>query len=107
MAHSWEELHRMTVTKLRAVAKELDYEELHGYRTMHKEELVPALCHALGIEDHAHHEVVGLDKASIKAKIRELKVQRDAALAAHDSTELKRVRRRIHRLKRRMHKATV
>jgi DNA-binding IclR family transcriptional regulator len=107
MTHTWEELHDMTVTRLREIAAGLEHEELHGYRTMHKEQLLPALCHALGIEDHAHHVVVGIDKSAIKAKIRELKVQRDAALAAGDSKQLKRIRRRIHRLKRELHKATV
>lgn len=105
--HTWDSLHKLTVTKLRQIAKELDYEELHGYRTMHKEQLLPALCHALGIEDHAHHEIVGIDKTAVKARIRELKTQRDAAIAVHDSAELKRIRRRIHRLKRRLHRATV
>ena len=108
MTHTWEELHKMPVKKLREIAEELgDHDELHGYSTMHKEKLVPALCHVLGIEDHAHHEVVGIDKAAIKGKIRELKVARDEALAAGDSVQLKRVRRKIHRLKRRLHKATV
>jgi DNA-binding IclR family transcriptional regulator len=107
MTHTWEELQKMTVTKLRTIAKELEHDQLHGYRTMHKEQLVPALCHALGIEDHAHHEIVGIDKATVKARIRELKVQRDAALEAHDSAELKRVRRKIHHLKRKLHRATV
>ena len=108
MDYTWEQLHKMPAKKLREIAEGLgDHDELHGYSTMHKENLVPALCHVLGIEDHAHHEVVGIDKASIKAKIRDLKVQRDEALAAGDSVQLKRVRRKIHRLKRKLHKATV
>jgi len=108
MAHTWEELHKTPVKKLRQIAEELgDHDELHGFSTMHKEDLVPALCHVLGIEDHAHHEVVGVDKAAIKARIKELKVQRDEALAARDSVQLKRTRRKIHRLKRELHKATV
>lgn len=107
MAYTWEELHKLTVSRLREIASEMDREELHGYRTMHKEQLLPALCHALGIEDHAHHEVVGINKARVKARIRELKVQRDAALSARDSEQLKRLRRKIHRLKRALHRATV
>lgn len=108
MDYTWEELHKTPVKKLREIAEELgEHEELHGYSTMHKEELVPALCHALGIEDHAHHEVVGINKAAIKKRIRALKKERDEALAAGDSVELKRVRRKIHRLKRKIHKATV
>jgi hypothetical protein len=50
---------------------------------------------------------VGIDKAAVKAKIRELKVQRNAAIEAHDHRQLKVIRRRIHHLKRKMHKATI
>lgn len=108
MEHTWEELRRTPVKKLRELAEGLgDHDELHGFLTMHKEDLVPALCHVLGIEDHAHREVVGVDKASIKARIKELKMQRDEALAARDSVQVKRIRRKIHRLKRELHKATV
>ncbi len=74
---------------------------------MHKEDLLPALCEALGIEAHAHHEVVGLDKAAIKAEIRELKVKRDEAFAAGDKTGVQRARRRIHRLKGTLRRATI
>ena len=73
---------------------------------MNKEHLIGALAKALGIQ-HTHHDVVGIDKASIKARIRELKTQRAAAINAHDHKQLKVVRRTIHRLKRRIHKATV
>jgi hypothetical protein len=108
MDYTWDDLRKMPVKKLREIAEELgDHEELHGFLTMHKEQLVPALCHVLGVEDHAHHEIIGVDKASIKAQIRELKLQRDEVLAAKDPVELKRIRRKIHRLKRKLHKATV
>ena len=50
-------------------------------------------------------KVVGIDKKAIKGQIQELKKKRAAALEAHDHTELKRVRRRIHRLKRKMRKS--
>ena len=104
MAHTYEELKEMTVAQLRDVAKETD---VRGYSSMHKEHLLHALCEALGIEEHVHHEVKGIDKASVKARIKQLKEERDEALAAKDRVRLKRVRRRIHRLKRRIHKATV
>jgi hypothetical protein len=74
---------------------------------MHKDELLKALCKVLGIEAHEHHDVVGINKSQIKAQIRELKVQRDALMEAHDHRQLKLVRRKIHHLKRRIHKATV
>ncbi len=107
MSHTYEELKHTRVADLREIAKGLDHEAVQGYSTMHKEELVQALCTALGIEAHVHHEVVGIDKASVKAKIKALKAQRAEALEAKDRVALKRIRRKIHRLKRRIHKATV
>ena len=80
---------------------------MRGYTTMHKDQLVLALCEVMGIEAHSHHEVKGLDKRAIKNQIRELKGKRDVALEAHDHKELKRVRREMHGLKRALHKATV
>jgi hypothetical protein len=74
---------------------------------MHKEQRVLALCEALGVDAHVHHEVVGVDKAAIKAQIRELKAKRDEALKAHDHAGLKAARRRIHRLKRKIRKSMV
>ena len=40
----------------------------------------------------------GFDKTAIKAKMRELKAERAAALEAHDSTKLKAIRRHLHSL---------
>jgi hypothetical protein len=105
--HTYDELHNMTVAQLREVAKGMEDRALRGYSTMHKADLLTALCTALEIEAHVHHEVVGIDKTVIKDKIRQLKVQRDKALEAHDHKQLKLVRRRIHRLKRSLRAATV
>ena len=107
MTHTYEELHGMTVAQLRDVAKETEDESLSGYSTMHKEELLGALCTALGVEAHVHHEVVGIDKSAIKGQIKALKAERQRALDAGDKQELKSVRRRIHRLKRSLRRATV
>lgn len=106
MAYTFEELKHKTLAELRDIAKGDDKEVVQGYTQMNKEHLVVALAKALGIQ-HEHHDVVGIDKGGIKARIRELKTQREAALAAHDRAQLKVVRRTIHRLKRRIHKATV
>lgn len=106
MAHTFEELKHKTVAELRELAKGSEHEALQGYTQLNKEHLLVALAKALGIQ-HEHHDVVGVDKAAIKARIRELKVKRDAALGAHDHAQLKIVRRNIHRLKRQIHKATV
>ena len=106
-AHTFDELHGMTVANLRDIVKGLpDDEVLHGYSTMHKEDLVLALCKALGIEDHLHHDVVGIDKGAINTRIKRIKKSRDAALEAHDSKALRRARRRIRSLKRKIRKAT-
>lgn len=107
MEHTYHDLHGMTVTQLREIAAETEHSAVHGYSTMHKEPLVQALCEAFGIEAHEHHEVVGIDKAPIKAEIRALKIKRDEAQAAGDRAEANRARRRIHRLKRRLRRATV
>jgi rubrerythrin len=106
MAVTYEQLKHKTVVELREMAKGIEHEAVQGYTQMNKEHLLTALSKALGIQ-HEHHEVVGVDKASIKARIRQLKAQRASALEAHDHAQLKVVRRTIHRLKRRIHKATV
>ena len=107
MAYTHHELKSKTVAQLREIAKGIEHESLSGYSVMHKDNLVTALCNALGIEMHEHHEVVGVDKAAIKLRIKALKAKRDAAITAHDHKQLKVARRSIHRLKRQIHKATV
>jgi DNA-binding IclR family transcriptional regulator len=107
MAYTHSELKHKTLAELRNIAKDIEHEAVKGYTQLNKEHLVVALCKALDIEMHEHHEVIGIDKAAIKSRIRELKERRTSALAAHDHAQLKAVRRRIHRLKRQIHKATV
>jgi hypothetical protein len=106
MAFTIEELRHKNIAELREMAKGLEHEAVQGYTQLNKEHLVIALAKALGIQ-HTHHDVIGVDKAQIKKRIRELKIKREAALSAHNHTELKAVRRNIHRLKRQIHKATV
>ncbi|KPK80391.1 MAG: hypothetical protein AMS25_09115 [Gemmatimonas sp. SM23_52] len=107
MAYTWDQLHKMTVTRLREIAKGIDDESLRGYSTMHKHELLPALCNVLGIESRAHHEAVGVDKTAIKAQIRALKAKRDAALEAGNPADAKEARHKIKRLKRKVRRSTV
>lgn len=107
MAYTHQELKHKTLAELRDIAKDIEHEAVQGYTQLNKEHLVVAICKALNIDIHDHHEVVGIDKAAIKSRIKEVKKQRDAALASHDRAQLKRARRTIHRLKRRIHKATV
>ncbi len=106
MDYTYEQLKHKTVAELREIAKGIESEVVQGYTQLNKEHLVVVISNALGIK-HEHHDVVGVDKASIKSRIRELKQKRDEALSAHDHDQLKVVRRTIHRLKRQIHKATV
>lgn len=100
MAYTYHELKEKTIQELRDIAKDVHHDAVQGYSQMNKEHLLPALCKALGIDVHEHHAVKGIDKPAIKAKMRELKVQRTAALEASDPARLKSVRRQLHRLNR-------
>jgi len=94
VAHTYEELKGKTVAELREIAKDV----VKGASQMNKDHLLPALCQALGIETHAHHEAHGIDKPALKAKMRELRAERAKALDAHDHAQLKSLRRQLHRL---------
>ncbi len=107
MTYAYEELKGKTVAELREIASGLEHEAVKGYTQLNKDNLLAALCTALGIDAHEHHHVVGVDKAGIKAQIRELKKQRDVALAAGNHGELRGLLRRIHNLKRGIRRATV
>jgi DNA-binding IclR family transcriptional regulator len=100
MAYTYHELKEKTIQELREIAKEVQHDDVQGYSQMNKEHLLPALCRALGIEAHEQHLVTGIDKPAIKAKMRELRKQRDQAVEAHDGDALKGIRRQIHRLNR-------
>lgn len=107
MSHTYEELKHKTVAELREIAKGIEDEAVKGATQMNKDHLLKALCTALHIEMHAHHDVVGIDKGAIKMKIRELQKRRDELLAAKDKKELPGVLRQIHNFKKRIRRATV
>ena len=107
MEHTFDSLKKNTVAELREIADGLDHEKVHGYKTLHKDDLVKLLSGALGIEAHEHHDVVGLDKAKVKAQIQALKQKRAAAIEAHDAKQLKWTRLNIKRLKHKIRRATV
>ncbi len=107
MEHTYQDLHEMTVAELREVAAGLEHEAVQGYTQLNKEHLLLAVCQALSIDPHEHHEAVGINKAKIKADIRKLKVDRQGALESKNSRELKRIRREIRGLKRKIRKALV
>src|SRR5262249_40129876 len=106
MVHTYEELKSKTLAELREIAADVNNDAVQGYTQMNKDHLLKGLCNAFGIEMHQHHEVMGLNKSGIKVQIRDLKAKRGQALSAHNHSELKALRRKIHTLKRRIHKAT-
>lgn len=107
MSYTFEELKKKTVADLRKIAAEIEHEAVQGYTQLNKDHLLDALCTALGIDKHAHHEVVGVDKTKIKKKIRALKKKRDQALEAKDHAALKEVRKAIKHQKKILRKATI
>ena len=107
MAHTYEELKGKTVAELREIAAGIEHEAVKGYTQLNKDHLLPAICKALGIEFHAHHHVVGIDKTAIKTKIHSLQKKRDEILASKDHAQLKPILREIHNLKKRIRRATV
>jgi imidazoleglycerol phosphate dehydratase HisB len=80
---------------------------VQGYSQLNKEHLLEAICKALNIDMHVHHEVVGIDKNKIKAKIKALKKERDEAIGAKDKDKLRKTRRKIRNLKKRLRQFTV
>ena len=107
MEHTYKELKHTTLAKLKEIAKDIDHEAVKGYTQMNKDHHLEAICKALDIEMHEHHEVVGIDKGKIKKQIRELKKKRDKALADKDHDTLKKVRKEIKNLKTELRRATV
>ena len=107
MNYQYKELKHKRMADLRQIASGLEHEAVKGYTQMTKQQLLDALCAALAIDKHEHHDVVGLDKAKVKVQIRSLKKKRDEALSSHNHPELKSVRREIHQLKRSIRKALV
>jgi len=105
MAYTYQDLKKKTVAELREIAKDIEHDAVRGYSTMHKEKLLLAICEALDIDTREHHEVVGIDKTAVKAKIRALKAARDQAEQEHDHAKLKRLRRQIRHWKREIRKA--
>ena len=107
MAHTHHELKQKTVAELRDMAKDIQHDAVQGYSQMNKEHLLVAICNALNIPMHEHHDVVGINKAALKVRIRALKKERDAAIEAGDHAKVKAVRRHIHGLDRQIKKHLV
>lgn len=94
--YTLEQLKGLTVADLREIARGIQHEAVQGFSQMNKERLLPAICTALGIDLTEHHTVVGIDKAAIKARMRQLKVKRNEAIDRGDHAELKSIRRELH-----------
>jgi len=105
--YSFEDLKKKTIAELRDIAKGLEHEAVKGYTQLRKDELLMAVCTAAGVDPKEHRHVVGIDKQAIKRRIRELKGERDTAIQAQDTTQLRRLRRKIHKLKHELRAATI
>lgn len=104
MAHTYPELKHKALAELREMAAGINHEAVQGYTQMNKDHLLAAICKALHIDMHAHHEVKGIDKTAVKAKIREWKSKRDQALAAKDAAALRVALDHIHHFKHELRK---
>ena len=96
------DLQKMTVVKLREEG--LKHSSITGVYTMDKAQLIKALADAYGIDleaaARAAREQFATDKSALKQAIRALKGQRDAALVAHDATQVQQLRLNIKKRKR-------
>ncbi len=100
----YRELSRLTVVKLRELAHQ--YEDIKAATGMHKEELIDVLCDKMGIEKPHHVVKRGIGRRKLKAEIRQLKKERDTAIANKDRKTLQRIRRKLHGKKRRLTRIT-
>ena len=104
MAYTYHLLKSKTIAELREIAKGVPHEAVQGYTQLNKVHLLVALCKALDVSFHEHHDVVGIDKPALKARIRALKKERDAAIAAGDRAKLKAIRHQVHGVNRQIRK---
>jgi len=107
MDYTYHDLKKMKVAELRDIAAGIDHEAVQGSTQMNKEHVLKAICTALGIDMFEHHVSHDSHKTEIKTQIKALKVKRDEAVAEKNKAEVKIIRRKIHRLKRKLHKSAV
>ncbi|MSQ70227.1 MAG: hypothetical protein EXR27_02910 [Betaproteobacteria bacterium] len=106
MAHTFSELKHKTLAELSEVAVAMT-PAVEGYTQMNKDHLLVAICKALNIDMHVHHEVKGIDKTAVKAKIHDWQKKRDEARAAGDRKALRVALDHIHSYKHQLRKAMV
>ncbi|MFP4445634.1 MAG: transcription termination factor Rho [Desulfosudaceae bacterium] len=95
-------IEKMTATELREVAKTIP--EITGAHGMNKSELLDAIRTARGLPAPGKQKDINYVR-DLKAKIKELKQDRQAALDADDAAKATRLRRRISRLKKKVRRA--
>ena len=59
--YDYDALHSMNVHQLQEIAENIDHQAVHGFTTMHKEELLHALCQALGMPAGTGAPIVALN----------------------------------------------
>ncbi len=91
------DLEKMTVVKLREEAAK--FEDLKGVHGMNKAQLIDVLCQKLDVH-RPERKVVGIDKPTIKGRLKALQVKRKQALADNDHRALADIRMRVKRYKR-------
>jgi hypothetical protein len=107
MAHTFPELKKKSLAELKEIAAGIEHEAVKGYTQLNKDHLLEAICKALSLDMHVHHEVKGVDKTAMKTKIGEWQKKRNEALAAKDRKKLKVALDHIHHFKHQLRKAMV
>lgn len=106
MSYTFPELKHKPLAELKEIAAKIE-PPVQGYTQLNKDHLLVAMCKALNIDMHVHHQVKGVDKSVIKAKIREWQKKRDEATAAHDRKNLKVALDHIHHFKHKLRRSMV
>jgi hypothetical protein len=106
VTHTFPELKHKTLIELKEIAAGIE-PAVQGYTQMNKEHLLVAICKALSIDMHVHHEVKGIDKKAVKAKIKEWQKKRDEALASGDRKSLRAALDNIHNFKHQLRRSMV
>jgi protein-arginine kinase activator protein McsA len=107
MTYTYHDLKTKTVAQLREIAAGIESEAVKGYTQLNKEHLLVAICNALKIDPHEHHQAVLRNKTTIKGRIHELKKMRDEAIASGDHAKLIHVRSQMRSLKKRLRQAEI
>jgi len=107
MDYTYKDLKHMTVAQMREIAAATGEDGIKGYTQLNKDHLLEAICNFYHIDMHEHHDIVGIDKSKVKAKIKELKKQRDEALEKKDKEKLVASRKEIKKLKKELRRAMV